>query len=82
MNRERGVLVKCQDCLAQQPIRTPDHSREMAETFAGLLDGTSPLYAIPPDENWQIGACGFCGGRIKATLFGYGDDANRAEVRR
>lgn len=42
--------------------------REYAERFAGLLDGTSPMYVHPVDERSIIGKCGRCNARFRCEV--------------
>jgi hypothetical protein len=39
-----------------------------AETLAGLLDGSSPLYIYPPGEGSPIGKCAVCGAKLNCTV--------------
>ncbi len=55
--------------------------REYAESLAGLLDGTSPLYLYPPGEDSCIGKCGICGKKITCTILGYDIPAPGEEAR-
>lgn len=41
---------------------------EYARNLAGLLDGTSPMYLVPPGESSLLGKCGICGSSITATV--------------
>lgn len=41
-------------------------TREWAENYAGILDGTSPYYVYPPGPDSVIGQCQECGGRFAA----------------
>jgi hypothetical protein len=42
--------------------------KEYAETFAGLLDGSSPFYIYKPGPNSPIGKCATCGGQLSSTI--------------
>lgn len=43
--------------------------RQWAEEQAGLLDGTSPMYAFSPIGTPSvIGKCGICGTQIRCTV--------------
>ena len=58
--------------------KDPDHSKllkidaslgmEYAETFAGLLCGTSPLYVHKPGPKSPIGKCATCGGQLEYEI--------------
>jgi len=52
----------------EQDIKLQNVDRQFAEGFAGLIDGTSPMYVYPPDEKSSIGKCGICRSKVKATL--------------
>lgn len=42
---------------------------EWAKMWAGLMDGTSPLYIYPPiGTDSLIGKCGICGSQIKCSV--------------
>jgi hypothetical protein len=43
-------------------------SIEQLQQWAGLMDGTSPMYVYPPDKKSVIGKCGVCGKPFKATV--------------
>lgn len=42
--------------------------REFAEEQAGILDGTSEMYLVPPGPDSIIGKCGICGRKIHCTV--------------
>ena len=70
---EKGVLLSCQSCERTQKIFTPDHSKEDAVSFAGILDGTHPMFVMDPraDATSPIGKCAACQSVFDATLFGF-----------
>jgi hypothetical protein len=72
----RGIRATC-DQGHTQDIYTPDMEIEEARAFAGLLDGTSPLYQCPPRSHpipgGTVGRCEICGGWITCVLRGYAD---------
>ena len=51
-----------------QTFRVYGMSREWVDGWAGLMDGTSPLYVSPPDEQSPIGKCGICGAKITCKV--------------
>lgn len=64
------LTIKC--------TRDPDHQKllkidaslgmEYAETFAGLLCGTSPHYVHKPGPKSSIGKCATCGGQLEYEI--------------
>lgn len=71
---EQGIKVVCPNGHSQT-LLTHAMSQAEAESYAGLLDGTHPLYRYPPRDypvpDSMIGKCGMCGAWITATIFGY-----------
>lgn len=53
---------------------SPELGRDYAETFAGLLCGTSPMYIHKPGPNSPIGKCATCGGQLTYTIEERGDE--------
>jgi hypothetical protein len=53
------VTATCQQGHSQT-IRLQGYSREAAEMWAGLLDGTAAVYVYPPGPESVIGKCGIC----------------------
>jgi hypothetical protein len=49
-------------------LRLANYSRQEAELFAGLLDGTSPAYQYPSDDDSPIGKCASCGAKLVARV--------------
>ena len=43
-------------------------TREYAELFAGLLDGSSTLYVHPPGPQSVTGKCGICRAQILCVV--------------
>ena len=83
----QGIRATCEQGH-RQDIFTPDMGKAEAEQYAGLLDGTSPLFKYPlrayPDvardagmPGPHIGRCGLCGAWLNCVLFGY-EGHNRA----
>lgn len=67
------VVVKCQNlrCGETQKIEMGQKmTREEVETFAGLLDGRSPMYLLSPRQETRsmIGRCVRCGDNFNATV--------------
>lgn len=64
------VRATCGKCGEKQGLRFEgtQFTRQYVEQFAGLLDGTSPLYVYPPGTSSDIGKCGMCGGRFTAEV--------------
>jgi len=64
--RPPGVYILVAICERAHEQRITFHGvpRELVETQAGLLDGTSPFYVSPPEPNSVIGKCGLCGAQI------------------
>ncbi len=61
------VEVRC-EAGHTQTFRVVDMSREWVESWAGLMDGTSPMYVYPPTDFSPIGKCGICSRRLKTTV--------------
>ncbi len=63
------VTAHCRNGHRQEVV-VEYSTREDAESFAGLLDGTHPLYVSRPadDPNSVIGSCGVCGEKFKASV--------------
>ena len=51
-----------------QEITIRNVSRLWAESWAGLMDGTSDLYVHKPGPASVIGKCGICGQQIACTV--------------
>ena len=72
----QGVDLACA-AGHQQRIFLRGYTREMAIDFAGMLDGTSPMFVHPPREvdsaHTMIGKCTWegCGAWFRAVPFGY-----------
>lgn len=66
----RRKIVACCGAGHRQSIVVEVCSEEFAETMAGLLDGTSTLYKVPPDDDSPIGKCGICGKSVRCTVEG------------
>jgi hypothetical protein len=65
------VLIQCDNIPEhRQEIHYDAPSLEDAQRYAGLLDGSSPLYKYPPreDPDAQIGRCGLCGSLFTCTV--------------
>lgn len=56
---EYFVTATCEDGHKQE-MTYRGVSRQQAELFVRLLDGTSPLYVIKPGPDSRIGRCGIC----------------------
>lgn len=75
----RGIRATCGDCGQVQTVRFGEGmTREMAETQAGMLDGSSPLFKFPPPitkkgdpPSGAPGQCGICGGHFTCAVFGF-----------
>jgi hypothetical protein len=65
-----AVTARCGDCGGSNTIRMPQRSfsRAYVDTFAGLLDGSSPLYVVPVPATSPIGMCAVCRGRLSCTV--------------
>lgn len=61
------VTAKCENGH-EQSITLQGMTKEWAESYAGLLDGTSPFYIYPPNEKSVIGKCGICGKTFKCKI--------------
>lgn len=62
------VTIICESGHSQT-IKVEGMSREWAEQWAGLIDGTSTFYVHSPiGTESVIGKCGICGKQIKATV--------------
>jgi hypothetical protein len=76
----KGIKLTCESGHVQT-IWTPDHEHASAARLAGILDGTSSMYAISPRDpkhpSDKIGRCEWpvegrpCKAWITATLLGY-----------
>lgn len=55
-NQQWTILFEC-EAGNKQEIILRGHCRQEAVDFAELMDGTSPMYVYPPDENSPIGKC-------------------------
>ena len=64
------IEIECQnpDCGKKQTIEVSPPDHEYEKHLAGMLDGSSPMYSIPPGEDSEIGKCESCGGRFKAKV--------------
>jgi hypothetical protein len=71
----RGLRLRCDQGHEQAIGLDPTYSRPAAELLAGILDGTSPAYLMPPRAmpGSMIGRCAWpdCGALFTATLFGF-----------
>ncbi len=65
-----AVIAKCASCSGESVLRfaQSQFARSYVEHYAGLLDGTSPLYVLPPGPESPIGMCCVCRGRIACTI--------------
>lgn len=63
------VLLECSNGH-EQVLTFQGVERTWVEGFAGLVDGTSPLYQTPPGPGSTIGKCSHpgCGKQIKAMV--------------
>ncbi len=70
---ECGVDLACENGH-QQRLFLSGMTRQMAEDYAQMLDGSSPMYVRDPRSdptNTWIGRCKDCGGVFTATVFGF-----------
>jgi hypothetical protein len=67
---EIRIIMRCQDDENHAKVLRLDAKlgMEYAQTLAGLLDGSSPLYIFPPQDLSPIGKCAICGGKLKYTI--------------
>lgn len=70
------VTVTCEAGHSQPLKLDSSFGEDYARSFAGLLDGSSPMYKFPPGPESVIGKCGICGKRVKATV-GVSDEEHR-----
>lgn len=63
------VTFRCTDGHAQE-IVWYGSEEAWVRGWAGLVDGTSPLYVRPPSDshNSVIGRCGICCGRLRSEV--------------
>jgi hypothetical protein len=61
------IVARCESGHEQTIVCSGQTLHEV-ETFAGLLDGSSPLYVHPPGAESVIGKCGIYGERIACTV--------------
>lgn len=68
------VEIRCEGDHVQK-LRMEGYTREMAESWCGLVDGSSPMYISDPrkDEDSPIGKCGICGRPVHASVLGMED---------
>lgn len=66
-----GVEATCTRCGLVQSLKLVGQTWGQALVFAGILDGTSPLYAKPvgPKVEGGIGCCATCRGRFYAKPY-------------
>jgi hypothetical protein len=62
------LTVRCIDKPTHVQQIKMQTTREYAELFAGLLDGTSTMYVHPPGPESVIGKCGICGAQIRCVV--------------
>ena len=69
--KEIRITVRC----AKQPDKhakilrvSEELGLKWAETLAGLLDGSSPMYIYKPGPDSPIGKCATCGGQLSADV--------------
>lgn len=72
MSKRYGVHLRCENGHEQHVILDVG-DREEAVTFAGLLDGSSPLFVHKPGPESLMHRCGICRGSFKATVSDGGD---------
>lgn len=69
-----GIRITC-ELGHTQILTTPDMTEAEARLFAGLLDGTSPLFVVSPRTQPRsdalFGRCLRCGTWLTGTLVGY-----------
>jgi hypothetical protein len=61
------VIAKCEGGHSQE-ITTRRMSERWVRAWAGLMDGTSPLYGARLRPESLIGKCGICGSRIVCSI--------------
>jgi hypothetical protein len=69
----QGVDLACETGHTAR-IYLSGMTAQMARDYAGMLDGTSPMYVVDPRAPGQdtfIGHCKDCGALFRATPFGY-----------
>jgi hypothetical protein len=64
------IEIACGACKMFQRLILNGITREQAETYAAVIDGTAPFYAVPVPEDSGIGICTVCGGRFRAKARG------------
>lgn len=62
------VTVKCEGGHVMDLKYGASLGHEFVVRQAGLLDGTSTMYAFPPGPDSPIGKCGVCGAKITCTV--------------
>ena len=67
---EIRIMVRCAKDKDHAKVLRIDSALGLgyAETLAGLLDGSSPLYIYPPGEGSPIGKCAVCGAKLNCTV--------------
>lgn len=65
------ITARCAAGHVQVMRFAADFTETYVRVQAGLLDGTSSPYALPPDERSIIGKCGQCGAQIACTVSPY-----------
>ena len=69
-----GIEARCERGHTQR-IATPGMGAPRVRQLAGLIDGTSELFVVPPRDTPVPGStlarCGICGSWMTCTLYGY-----------
>jgi hypothetical protein len=66
------MRAECESGHSQE-ITIGNVDRTWAEAWAGLMDGSSPLYLRKPGPESAIGKCGICHARIRCTVRAAGE---------
>ena len=62
------ITARCTGKPEHVQQMTMNCTREYAELFAGLLDGSSTMYVHPPGPESVIGKCGICRAQIRCVV--------------
>lgn len=63
------IMVRCENGHEQRiKFDGRAFNKQFVKTQAGLLDGSSPMYAQPPGKDSIIGKCSICLSQIKCTI--------------
>lgn len=74
------VTIRCTENKDHAKILQMNLPLAMVEDFAGLMDGTSPMFIYPPGPGSPIGKCGICRGQLMSTIEEW-KDGDQADIK-